>query len=202
MVSTDTGSAAAGPRAGCDDRLLAPTRWLAALIIPFLVVAFVILYFWPQDAGRLFAWPIAPSMTAMMLASAYLGGIWYFAGVWRARRWHHVHLGMLPVTAFSAMLGVATVLHWDRFTPGHISFITWTALYGIAPFLVMGAWLANRIARMSCLEARSERCMSFVGQAMSIWPAVVRRWNSRRPQAGAPTGQPTGVKTCHTSMVS
>ena len=29
------------------DRILPETRWMAALVIPFLIVAFVILYFFP-----------------------------------------------------------------------------------------------------------------------------------------------------------
>lgn len=137
----------ASPRAPSlrDDRILAPTKWLAALIIPFLVAAFYILYLRPNETGELFAWRIAPTMTAMMLASAYLGGIYYFTGVLLARRWHHVKAGMLPVAAFASILGVATILHWDRFTPGHVSFVTWTTLYWVAPFLVIGAWLRNRV---------------------------------------------------------
>jgi hypothetical protein len=58
-----------------DDRILPETRWLAAVIIPFLVAAFIILYFWPYDTDKLFAWTIKPAMTPMMLAAAYLGGI-------------------------------------------------------------------------------------------------------------------------------
>lgn len=31
-----------------DDRILPETRWLAVLIIPFLVVASILLYVWPN----------------------------------------------------------------------------------------------------------------------------------------------------------
>ena len=55
-----------------DDRVLPQTRALALFIVPFLLVAFVILYVFPDDTGRLFAWTIKPTMTAMVLASAYL----------------------------------------------------------------------------------------------------------------------------------
>ncbi len=34
-----------------DDRVLLPTRILAAAIVPFLVVAFVVLYGWPGETG-------------------------------------------------------------------------------------------------------------------------------------------------------
>src|SRR5215217_1099677 len=53
-----------------DDRILPQTRWLAALIIPFLVVAAALLYGWPNDTDKHFAWAIKPSMTSLMLATA------------------------------------------------------------------------------------------------------------------------------------
>ena len=55
---------------GADDRVLPLTRGIAAVIVPFLVVAFAVLYLWPGDTDRLFAWPIRPTMTAMVLGSA------------------------------------------------------------------------------------------------------------------------------------
>src|SRR5207302_5845175 len=128
-----------------DDRILPETRWLAALIIPFLVVAFIILYFWPHDTDKLFAWTIKPAMTPMMLAAAYAGGIYFFTRVVLAKRWHLVKLGFLPVTTFATLLGIATLLHWNRFNHSHISFFTWTALYFTTPFLVFAAWLRNRM---------------------------------------------------------
>ncbi|HYX51169.1 MAG TPA: hypothetical protein VE843_15590 [Ktedonobacteraceae bacterium] len=127
-----------------DDHVLPETRWLAAVIIPFLVVAFVILYFWPNDTDKLFAWTIKPTMTPMMLAAAYLGGIYFFARVIAAKQWHLVKLGFLPITSFATLLGIATLLHWDRFNHSHISFYIWTILYFTTPFLVFIVWLRNR----------------------------------------------------------
>ena len=46
-----------------------------ALVIPFLVAAFVILYVYPTETERLFAWKLQPTMSAMMLAAAYAGGM-------------------------------------------------------------------------------------------------------------------------------
>ena len=83
-------------------------------------------------------------MTPMMLAAAYMGGIYFFIRVALARQWHTIKAGFLPVTAFASLLGVATILHWDRFNHSHISFFTWTALYFTTPFLVILVWLANR----------------------------------------------------------
>ena len=127
-----------------DDRVLRVTRLLAIVVIPFLIVASIVLYFMPDRTGELFAWAIKPSMTAMMLGAAYMGGIYFFARVVLARQWHVVKAGFLPVTTFASLLGIATLLHWDKFTTGHISFITWAGLYFTTPFLVVAVWLSNR----------------------------------------------------------
>lgn len=127
-----------------DDRIYRETKWLAAFVIPFLLAAFYILFLRPAETGELFAWQIDSPMTAMMLASAYIGGAFYFVRVLTAKRWHHIKVGLLPVTAFASILGIATLLHWDKFNHTHISFITWTALYLTTPFLVIATWLRNR----------------------------------------------------------
>lgn len=127
-----------------DDRVLAATRALSVFIAPFLVVAFVILYLVPSHTDRLWAWTIAAQMTSMVLASAYLGGAYFFVVAARARSWHEIGTGFLAVTAFASLLGVATIRHWDKFSHGHLSFWLWAGLYFTAPFLVIGAWLANR----------------------------------------------------------
>jgi hypothetical protein len=127
-----------------DDRVLPATRGVAAGTIPFLVPGFAILYFVPGRTGQLFAWPIAPTMTSMLLASAYAGGVWFFVGVLRTRRWHTVAAGFPVVTFFATLLGLATFVHWDRFTHGHVAFWVWTALYVVAPFLMAAVWVANR----------------------------------------------------------
>jgi hypothetical protein len=112
-------------------------------VTPFLLEAFVILYLLPDRTGDLFAWPIAPSLTSRVLASAYLCGA-FFLRVLREQHWHVVGNGFLSVLAFASLLGIATVLHWDKFTHDHVSFWTWSALYFGAPFLVLAVWLANR----------------------------------------------------------
>ncbi len=127
-----------------DDRVLRPTRWVAAGIIPFLVAGFLVLYVVPGRTGELFAWPIAPTMTAMLLASAYAGGVWFFVSVLRVRQWHTVGEGFPPVVVFAGLLAGVTFLHWDRFTHGHVAFWVWTAVYVMAPFLVAWVWLVNR----------------------------------------------------------
>ncbi|NUS00031.1 MAG: hypothetical protein HOV67_32825 [Kribbellaceae bacterium] len=127
-----------------DDHVLRYTRVLSLCIVPFLVAGFVILYFFPQHTARLWAWPLRPSMTSMVLASAYLGGAYFFVRAALEHRWHVLSPGLLSVTTFATLLGVATVLHWNKFSHGNPAFWIWSALYFAAPFLVLGAWLANR----------------------------------------------------------
>jgi hypothetical protein len=128
----------------CDDRVLSATRRVAIAIIPFLVLAFVVLYFWPGDTGRLFAWPIKPRLTPLILGSVYLGGAYFFVRATRASSWHTIKAGFPPVATFAALLGIATVLHWDKFSHAQVAFWLWAALYFTTPFLVAGVWLANR----------------------------------------------------------
>ena len=63
-----------------DDRLYPITRALAAIIVPILTVAFGMLYLFPERTEELFAWALRPSMSAMMLGAAYLGGAYFFSG--------------------------------------------------------------------------------------------------------------------------
>ena len=141
-----------------DDRVLRYTKGLSVFIAPFLVVAFVLLYLFPSHTDRLFAWTIRPTMTPMVLASAYLGGAYFFVRASRARRWTALAPGFVAVTLFASLLGVATLLHWDRFNHGHPAFWLWAGLYFTAPFLVLAAWLLNR--RYAARPAPTDRLVA------------------------------------------
>lgn len=127
-----------------DDRVLPATRALSVGIIPFLVVAFVVLYGFPGDTDDLFAWTIAPTLTSMVLGGVYLGGAYFFVRAARSHQWHSVKAGFVSVAAFASMMGITTIIHWDRFNHGHVAFWLWAGLYFTTPFLVLGVWAANR----------------------------------------------------------
>jgi hypothetical protein len=143
MARQEAASSAARA-AGRDDRVFRETRALSLFIAPFLVAGFVLLYLLPDTTGQLFAWAIKPRMTAMMLGAAYLGGTYFFLRAAVADRWHLVHAGFPGVAVFAGLLGVATILHWDRFNHQHVTFWVWAALYFTTPFLVLAVWLRNR----------------------------------------------------------
>jgi hypothetical protein len=114
------------------------------VIVPFLVLAFAVLYPDPVDTGHLFAWHIQPDLTGMVLASAYLGGAYFFARAAAARAWHTIKAGFVSICLFATLMGVSTVLHWDKFTHGSAAFVLWALLYFTTPFLVLATWLSNR----------------------------------------------------------
>ncbi|MGO4594196.1 hypothetical protein AB4Z18_10285 [Leifsonia sp. 2TAF2] len=126
------------------DRIHPYTRLVGAIILPFLVAAFVLLYPLADTTDLFFAWTIKPPITAMLLGSAYAGGIVFFVHVVRPNRWRSVRHGFPAVLLFATLLAVATFLHWDRFHFGHLSFIVWVTLYIATPFLVLAAMLVNR----------------------------------------------------------
>jgi hypothetical protein len=127
-----------------DDVVLPVTRGLSAFIVPFLVVAFVVLYGFPRRTDELFAWKITPPMTPMTLGAVYLGGAYFFARAFRAKAWHTIKAGFVAVGTFASLMGVATIIHWDRFNHTHVAFWLWAGLYFTTPFLVWGVWAANR----------------------------------------------------------
>ncbi len=190
-----------------DDRVLAFTRGLAAAIVPFLLVAFGVLYPRPDAATRLFAWPIRPGMTAMTLGAAYLGGAYYFTRVAFARRWHTVKAGLPPVALFATLLGVATVVHWDRFSHRHVAFWLWAGLYFTTPVLVAVAWWRNRRyqrppapgdplipAAATVGLAVTGVAALLTGAALTLFPATVAGW---WPWPLTPlTGRVTGAVLC------
>lgn len=121
--------------------VLPATRIVAIVIVPFLVAAAALLFLFPRNSGELFAWPIDPPLSAYLLASAYVGGIWFFCRVAVEREWHRVRQGFPAVVVFAGALLVATLTHLDRFS-ANISFSTWLVLYATTPFVVAAlAWV-------------------------------------------------------------
>src|SRR5690348_3077919 len=104
------------------DRIYPVTRALAAAIVPFLLLGVYALYVRTGQTRRLWAWEIRSPMSALMLASAYAAGAYYFTRAAFARRWHHIASGLLPVLAFAAIMGIVTIVHWPLFIHSNIAF--------------------------------------------------------------------------------
>jgi hypothetical protein len=108
------------------------------------VLAFLILYFYPDDSGQRFAWQIQPRIQAMYVGAGYLGGAYLFIRVVFGKSWHRVAAGFLPVTAFTVSMLLLTILHWPTFDLRHFPFQLWLILYIVTPVLVPWLWLHNR----------------------------------------------------------
>ncbi|MET0734969.1 MAG: hypothetical protein ABWY55_04905 [Microbacterium sp.] len=126
-----------------DDRILPVTRWVGIAIVPFLVVAAFLLFAFPESTGELFAWAISPPLSAFLLASAYVGGIWFFVRAAFAAKWHRIRHGFPAVAVFAGALLVATLLHLDKFS-SNLSFAVWITLYATTPFVIVGLIIAQR----------------------------------------------------------
>ena len=127
-----------------DDRVLASTRLLGAIIVPFLLVAFALLYFFPDDTRQWFAWDVQPTITPLVMGAGYIAGAYFFVRVARETHWHRVHVGFLPVTAFTLFMAIGTFNHLDPFMTEHVAFWIWVGLYVTTPVLVPLTWWRNR----------------------------------------------------------
>jgi len=136
-----------------DDRILLQTRVVLILVVPFLLLAFLILYLFPDLSGERFAWAIKPHMTALIIGSGYLGGAYMFVFAIFGKRWHRVKAAFPPVTAFTVAMLIATIIHWDRFDLNHFPFQLWLFLYIVTPFIVPYLWMKNRVTDPGTPEA-------------------------------------------------
>jgi hypothetical protein len=117
---------------------------VAGFIVLILADAAQLLLFVPDRTAELFAWDIQPEATALVLASAYVGGGYFFVRVLFGAPWREVAPGFPPVIVFVWMAGAATFLHLDRFITGNLAFAAWIALYVVTPFAVPALYLHNR----------------------------------------------------------
>ena len=127
-----------------DDRIFPFTRFIGAIVALVLGLAFVILFFFPNQTGELFAWAITPQMSSRYFGAAYLGGAWIQANVAFDKRWHRVQVGFPVVTVFTIFMFIATILHWERFSLGTLPFNAWLMTYIISPFLIPAIWFYNK----------------------------------------------------------
>ncbi|MFU8772237.1 MAG: hypothetical protein ACNA8H_07440 [Anaerolineales bacterium] len=158
-----------------DDRIFTITRWVVAAVIPFLLAAFVILYFFPDNTTDLFAWTISPRMTPLLMGAGYITGAYFFLQTLRSRQWHAVAVGFLPVALFATTMGITTLLHWERFNHNHPSFFAWVFLYATTPFIVFLVWLNNRRTdplepdeKEVIIEKGTRRAFSLIGVAVLL----------------------------------
>jgi len=138
-----------------DDRVLPGTRVLGAVIVPFLLVAFAALYFFPDDTRHWFAWNVQPTITPLIMGAGYIAGAYFFVRVARETRWHRIQVGFLPVTAFTLFMAIGTFAHLAVLDQDHCS------------------------RRRKCLSASSTMTRrphtGMTGRVCRSWPVAARR---------------------------
>jgi hypothetical protein len=155
-----------------DDRVFRSTRVLGAVIVPFLLVAFALLYFFPDDTRHWFAWDVQPTITPLLMGAGYVAGAYFFVRVARETRWHRVHVGFLPVTAFTVFMAIGTFAHLDRFATSHVAFWIWVGLYVTTPVLVPLAWWRNRATDPGMVESDEPPLPRYVRGALLVVGAI------------------------------
>jgi len=127
-----------------DDRILPEVHWIAGVVVIVLLVAAAILYLFPDKTAEWFAWTIHPTMSALIMGAGYAAGAYYFARVFIGPKWHRVGTYFPAIAVFTFVLGVATVIYWDKFNHGTIPFYACVILYWTTPILLPILWLRNR----------------------------------------------------------
>ena len=156
---------------------------LALFVAPVVIAAGIILYLYPSQTAQLFAWPIAPTMTPIVMGAGYLAAAWFFFRLWRARTWAHVAAVLSGVFTFTVVMLASTLLHWDRFSHGKFTFWLWLVVYVLSPFAVAGVIWLHRHHREPQLDtvivgpvARGWftllfAAMAIVALALVFWPS-------------------------------
>ena len=73
-----------------DDRIFQSTRMIAGFVIFILLLAFTILYIFPQKTDVWFSWTIKPGLMSMLMGAGYLAGAFFFYRVFITSSWHRV----------------------------------------------------------------------------------------------------------------
>jgi hypothetical protein len=103
----------------------------------------------------------------------YLGGAYFFFRTVRSSQWHTVAGGFLYVGTFASMMGITTILHWDRFIHSNVAFWLWVALYFTTPFVVFAVFFRNQREYARSSDGEFE---NFAGPGA----ARERRWSAAR----------------------
>jgi len=120
--------------------MLAKPRALTSigLIQVFLAAAFVIwLLFFPSTGNR-FAWPVAPSFTAMFVGAGFIDRILIGYYLWREKSWPRLRWQVAANYAFLIVIFLATYWHIDEMNwktniiVAHI----WVLAYTVEPIML------------------------------------------------------------------
>jgi hypothetical protein len=72
--------------------------------------------------------------------------------------------GFLPVGTFASMMGITTILHWNKFIHDRLAFWLWVGLYFTTPLFVFAVFVSNQ--RRSSRSTDGELLMPRVAAAL------------------------------------
>lgn len=163
-------------------------RWLAILVAPVVIAAGIILYGFPTRTAELFAWPIAPTMTPIVMGAGYLAATWFFYRLGTSKQWAAVASVLGGVLVFTLVMLASTLLHWERFSHGKFTFWLWLVVYLLSPLAVAGVILMHRrtgdannsgptlSAGLRALFAVVFTLLFVIAMVMVFAPAVAMAW--------------------------
>lgn len=125
-----------------------PLRAWLIVEVGFGLAAISAVFLRPGHTEENFAWPIRPTVMAALLGAFYLAvGAMFVRSVF-ARRWEEVRVVVLPAAVFTALMLLATFLHWEKFNRDSAPFAVWFASYLLPPptFLLLYWWQQRRAA--------------------------------------------------------
>jgi len=107
--------------------------WFAVEVI-FASFGLVSVAYDPANSAENFAWSIQPPVTAAMIGGFYMAiAPILVLGIF-AKSWESVRVVVIPAFVFTAMLLIATWLHWASFRHGTPAFWLWYVSYLTPPF--------------------------------------------------------------------
>jgi len=131
-------------------RRLTPQMRQALVISVLILVALgSALVLFPKDTDRFFSWPIAPPLTASVLAANYYTASLILLLAMRGWVWAPVKVVLPGGIIFSSLATLATFLHLGKFnfgsdaTSGQVIAWIWLVAYLILPPLLVGFWPAQ-----------------------------------------------------------
>jgi hypothetical protein len=127
-----------------DDRNLPIVRILHLILACIVFPFFVGLTFFPMHTDKNFAWPLTPPMSCALFGSLYLAVAYSFVRVGLSDRWHRTAMIQWATLPVLSMLGVVTLMHWEKFTGPPIPRWIWIVVYLGFPPILLGLILFNR----------------------------------------------------------
>jgi len=129
------------------------------VVLPLLFIAGIQLFILSEHTDYYFAWTIALPLTAAFMGAGYWAALIaaYMSLRQAASTW-------IPITgptaiAATALLGIATFLHLDKFHLASPAFLTrfvtwvWIIVYVVTPLLILGMWLMRGRGRDDTMDA-------------------------------------------------